>query len=630
MNRRQFLGRLFQAVISAHNSNSTYGIYHPWRQYNDIKTYVYIYLQYRTGINPDYDPSNPNSSQYKYNSIPYTGGNGPIMALYDSNDTMIYCSAYYQPNGTLYNNISTSIYFTLPAGTYTLKCLSLGKGLYLGESGQSLTFTVEPVSREIDPSTGEYNKYNNYGWINMPALRVDFLFDYEGLSFDLEVEYVDHGTDINDLDGVTKYTYTPPTYNEWHTAIKSVYNDDPTYDDYMRYMGWTGKYGAYNYDGHAAAFTSGAAPYNFAEYGDKVNIIEAKYYASIYEHKGLTNISLRGKTDITPFGCFKDLTKFFIYNKTYNEKGLTPNIDLFANAGWIDDQHSLYMCSELDGTFSLYSSESLHNYINTTPTFTLYRYPGAVYTEFEADLKAYTTDAYKTYLGCNVYIDENTTEGRSVPIIRFTYTKEYYAPYDNRGVARKEWTGYCREGRIAGENSTPEEEMMIRINIAQTYEPNARQWHETALKNWGKTNQEGNAEKLGVWVQPMVIKDIQIDVPLDVILGNFMGDLTYVSYSAQPKNSSGIKVVTSDDGRTAVMLNSFGEYDCPLHPNSLSPILRSKHFKTVHIESNINISGYEFCTDYSTGWFNNLVLRQEIVHLDLSDVPDHPMLQTSF
>ena len=40
-------------------------------------------------------------------------------------------------------------------------------------------------------------------------------------------------------------------------------------------------------------------------------------------------------------------------------------------------------------------------------------------------------------------------------------------------------------------------------------------------------------------------------------------------------------------------------------------------------KGSIDISGYEFCTDYSTGWVNNIVLRQEIIHLDLSDVPDH-------
>ena len=45
----------------------------------------------------------------------------------------------------------------------------------------------------------------------------------------------------------------------------------------------------------------------------------------------------------------------------------------------------------------------------------------------------------------------------------------------------------------------------------------------------------------------------------------------------------------------------------------------------IHKSANgsIDISGYEFCTDYSTGWVNNIVLRQEIVHLDISDVPDH-------
>ena len=99
MNRRQFLGRFFQAVISAHNSNSMYGIYHPWRQYDNLRTYVSINLKMRTGINEYYDPSitDPYDSRhyrYIYGNIPFTGNNGPIMAVYNSSDRMIYCSAY--------------------------------------------------------------------------------------------------------------------------------------------------------------------------------------------------------------------------------------------------------------------------------------------------------------------------------------------------------------------------------------------------------------------------------------------------------------------------------------------------------------------------------------------------------
>ena len=73
MNRRQFLGRFFQAVISAHNSNSIYGIYHPWRQYT-LKANVNINLKVRVGENAD---------GYIYSGIPYTGTKGPVMAVYD-------------------------------------------------------------------------------------------------------------------------------------------------------------------------------------------------------------------------------------------------------------------------------------------------------------------------------------------------------------------------------------------------------------------------------------------------------------------------------------------------------------------------------------------------------------------
>ena len=268
MNRRQFLGRFFQAVISAHNSKSIYGVYHPWRQYTKMDSYVTIYLKMRVGDNPDYDPSvtdpyDNRYSRYAYIDIPYTGTSGPIMAVYDSNDTMIYCSAYYNGDN-LYNYINSSISLgMLRPGVYTVKCLSLGKGLYLGESGQSITFEVKEADRRYDLNTGEYNKYNNYGYINYPSTVINFLFDFEGLSFDLDVQMVPVGDDIRNVDGVKHVTYTYPSLSELQAAVAEYgYNID--HGRYMQECGYYSNAGAVPYD-YTIRYGDIVREYNYVE-----------------------------------------------------------------------------------------------------------------------------------------------------------------------------------------------------------------------------------------------------------------------------------------------------------------------------------------------------------------------------
>ena len=85
VNRRQFLGRFFQAIISANNSDSIYGIYHPWRQYNNVL--------YRVTINLRAASTNQ-SGEIIYNSVPSISLRNTVIAVYDSNNVMIYCSAY--------------------------------------------------------------------------------------------------------------------------------------------------------------------------------------------------------------------------------------------------------------------------------------------------------------------------------------------------------------------------------------------------------------------------------------------------------------------------------------------------------------------------------------------------------
>lgn len=210
MNRRQFLGRFFQAVISAHNSNSIYGIYHPWRQYEyNMPSSARIKLVYKYGVNSD--------GTYKQSSLMSISKPGTITAVYNSDGDMIYCSAYWR-NGSIYNNFSNTIYlYNLKPGNYTLKVLQCGIGICPGPSGDSMVFTVpEPPDRSEMPN-------NNYGQIGAPpATEVTYVFDVSGLYFTYDVTIAEVGKYYVDTDLFPCYraSYSAPSYG----TCESLYN----------------------------------------------------------------------------------------------------------------------------------------------------------------------------------------------------------------------------------------------------------------------------------------------------------------------------------------------------------------------------------------------------------------------
>ena len=602
MNRRQFLGRFFQAVISAHNSNSIYGIYHPWRQYTRLDSYVTIYLKMRVGDNPDYDPSvtdpyDNRYSRYAYINIPYTGTSGPIMAVYDSNDTMIYCSAYYNGDN-LYNYINSSISLgMLRPGVYTVKCLSLGKGLYLGESGQSITFEVKEVDRRYDLNTGEYNKYNNYGYINYPSIVINFLFDFEGLSFDLDVQMVSVGNDIRAVDGVKHATYTYPSLGELQAAV-AEYGHDIDHYEYMQECGFYSN--------------SGLVPYDYTiRYRD---IVREYRYVEVYEHKGYNNKTFRGKVDVT---CVDNNSITAVgFEKGFKEKGIDFNVSeimIPASA----ETYVIYDADKMDGTvrdyyYRNYDEIKLHN---EDPIIGGSRYPASSIRTDDVRLDVTIKSSGKgsksvvayTKKTDDNYYDTSSRINVNVPVINFYGTWErYYLAYGDR--IRYEWFDYPMNGNQAGENDTPAGNISVRVNY---YVDNLRPKAEAALAiadaNWGT--------KADYYFAKDVSNGIFCTIPIDIILGNYSGDYPILHYAG--KSSSGVTVTPLYD-------SDGNMYNISIDLNRDAAV-RGVVNTDIHKSANgsIDISGYEFCTDYSTGWVNNIVLRQEIVHLDLSDVPDH-------
>lgn len=205
MNRRQFLGRFFQAIISAHNSNSTYGIYHSWRQYdNALTTTLCINLKYKS------------SDAYKY--IPSSSQSQTIIAVYDGNGTMVYCTAYYSGT-TLRNDCGTNLYlYNMRPGTYTIKCLCYGIGLCEGENGNEMAITIPDIpDRSTLPN-------NNYGWISVPTVNVDYLFGIAGIYFKAESELEDIGEYFyeNQKLHAWKLTCKAPDYETCETAFNQA------------------------------------------------------------------------------------------------------------------------------------------------------------------------------------------------------------------------------------------------------------------------------------------------------------------------------------------------------------------------------------------------------------------------
>ena len=556
----------------------------------------------RIGDNPVYDPSvtdpyDSRYSRYVYNSIPYTGTSGPIMAVYDSNDTMIYCSAYYN-GGNLYNYINSSISLgMLRPGVYTVKCLSLGKGLYLGESGQSITFEVKEVDRRYDLNTGEYNKYNNYGYINYPSIAINFLFDFEGLSFDLDVQMVSVGNDIRAVDGVKHATYTYPSLDEFQAAV-AEYGYDIDHNEYMKECGF------YTNDS--------LVPYDYTiRYGD---IVREYRYVEVYEHKGYNNKTFRGKVDVT---CVDNNSITAVgFEKGFKEKGIDFNVSenmIPASA----ETYVIYEADKMDGTvrdyyYRNYDEIKLHN---EEPIIGGSRYPAAGITADDARLDVTITSSGKSSKSVIAYtkkLDDNYYDSSSkfnvnVPVINFYGTWErYYLAYGDR--IRYEWFDYPMNGNQAGENDTPEGNISVRVNY---YVDNLRPKAEAALAiadaNWGT--------KADYYFAKDVNNGIFCSIPIDIILGNYSGDYPILHYAG--KNRSGVTVTPLYD-------SDGNMYNISIDLNRDAAV-RGVVNTDIHrsVKGSIDISGYEFCTDYNTGWVNNIVLRQEIVHLDISDVPDH-------
>lgn len=632
-------------MISLHNSYSEYGIYHSWRQYQEMKTNVTIYFRYRTGRNANYDPNSSGSSEYNYSNIPYTANNGPIIGIYNG-DTLIYCSAYYQGT-TLTNTLGTYVSMKLPAGTYTIRVMRLGKGLVLGESGESMTFTVDRFDRTIDPYTGEYNKYNNYGYISEPSKQVYFDFDYEGLSFDVKIQTIDLGTNLLNVDGVEVWDYIYPSYEEVKAEVEKVhlqYVPDDT--------DWTYTLAQYVEDGDFNAYGAGGLPVPYDMCIHNAQIQTSKIMLNIYNNVGLDQSSPRGTMDVTDM---VGVTTPVGYYKCYQREGVDYDPMTADPKHLTSDAYVLSLQSyvTLDAKRMRYIHPTSEEQIKTA-NYRVLGWGNAGLSNFSTGVNGTTyplsvvrgdqnysydvTRIVKTNTRADVYFNYDPVTATSdkhlieyVPVLSVQYSESYYyfryKPSDSNSVYDEQsWRG---GGNIPWHPDpyTPENCVTVRINdVVDRLFPPAQEALNDALLHWDKTVDDGFEH----WFEKNTqTTNLGFVIPLDLIFNQSMqnaGDFPVYYYDHS-------KIVNSQFTVTPVV-DSYGdlrridvEMDYPPRNKDYETLKSLALHRSVPTAPDFDLSDYEFAADMTTGWVNTnngpLVLRQTVIDIDLSDVPDH-------
>ena len=337
-------------------------------------------------------------------------------------------------------------------------------------------------------------------------------------------------------------------------------------------------------------------------------------YVEVYEYKGYNNKTFRGKVDVT---CVdNDSITAVGFEKGFNEKGIDFNVsENMIPVG--NESDILYSADRMDGTvedfyYYNYDEIKLHN---KEPIIQASRYPATAIKTDDARLDVTIKSSGKGSKRVRVYtkkLDDDSYDSSSrvdvnVPVINFYGTSErYYLAYGDR--IRYEWFDDPMNGNQAGENDTPAGNISVRVNY---YVDNLRPKAEAALNiaaaNWGT--------EADYYFAKRVTNGIVCTIPIDIILGTYSGDYPVLHYAGEGSSGVTVTPLYDDDGNMYNISIGLNRDD------AVTGVVNTDIHRSV--KGSIDISGYEFCTDYSTGWVNNIVLRQEIVHLDLSDVPDH-------
>lgn len=593
MNRRQFLGRFFQAVISSHTSNSAYGVYHQWRQYKLTSTLV-IRLRYK-----DYDTH--------YTEIPGGSCQDLIIAVYDSYNTMIYCTAYFNEN-ELYNKCNSYIYlYNMPPGTYTIKCLCLGKGLVLGESGASMTVTIpDSQDRALLPN-------NNYGYMSYSnSVYVDFIFGISGLYFEGESILEDVGKyyvndDSKDTNAM-RIVVQAPSYNECKSAVDTKASTlgityDYTQSKYVRDLAGTNsaplnddycfKYGEINYvrskiivkSINGDEVGSIIAEIDLNNYRTNESIAAAKYW-NICEKN---NLAYDPQTDLANAGAIK------IYRQAMGTLGTDGSYEMYIGQAFDDGYHNRGV------TIRSYYSCGWNVWNGAGPA-------GNV----EINLKMTNVKYSINSMYPNMNISGKTYEGTSMRY--FSIKTELECAIWMYGLDSVAWnTGSWPSISTPKWGETIGEVYDINLPLAKECRDRMyNEWWLPAMENYDKKPESGYPKIPWMSTSETNSKTgATYDVPMDVIFGWMPTDKSL--YPFQTPSFKGTYITVTDD-----LHLSWG----PAIDDKIEykPILKDYITNLMEYDPDHQCNNSSMWADVNN---KSIFLRQTTIPIDMEAIPDH-------
>ena len=591
MNRRQFLGRFFQAVATAHNSKSIYGLYHSWHQHQTVYSTLSVACKYRYDANSTHELV----SFMKKDTI---------MALYNDFGEMIWCSAYYK-NGELINNFRGGVSKTnLAPGTYTVRCLALGKGLSLGENGASMTITIPDIDRTTLP-------YNNYGYINNPTVQAEFIFSASGIFFEVEttIDTIGYMYPQAPPKEATVVHISPPSYAECkaaYDACASEHGFSGTFseDDYKRLI--LSKLSGKSFGG-SVDYKMGPVytdhPKLFIKYmeafGSYTNISEidmngylgygSAAYWNVCEANGLT------------YDPENDYNATFIYpamlySEIIDGNGAYDEMYIYPENNYYNTHISIHGGFKFDFIDSVHGG---HRYV------TGYR---AEYFEYnvkpvDANVRIrFSTPTWGSYRGTRmgfVNITSNCVKDVWKQYNNYNMDAYYDGPYE-----------YTSEyNSISSIINFMERKVKERINEAR------KLYLDPAMKNYGTNPGDGSP-----WVATQQTGSVEYSIPLDALFGVITPDKSLMRVDSIASGTlSGVEAVYSTEGGEHISL-IYGDVQNSLRTSEYKPVLEgfTADLSDYDPDHNCNDSSMWIAVDGKS-----VFMRQTTIPLDMNEVPDH-------
>lgn len=166
VNRRQFLGRLFQGIQTYYTCKYGFGMYHNWHQHRPLVN-IKVACYYRR---TEGEKSGLTSFMKK----------DLILAIYridgDAKE-LVKCTAYWDSDKLVNTYMSSGCaVYNVPEGKYAVEVLQVGKGIALSKSEVNKTYIDATVYRTTLQN-------NNYGYVSPAEFNVELIFDISGVYF---------------------------------------------------------------------------------------------------------------------------------------------------------------------------------------------------------------------------------------------------------------------------------------------------------------------------------------------------------------------------------------------------------------------------------------------------------------